>query len=52
MAVILILIRIDQLVGVQDEVAGMGVVDRRLSPRFPRLVGLSVVGIGADQLDL
>ncbi len=44
--------RIDHLVGVQDEVAHVGVVDRGLGAGLPRLLGLLVVRIGADELDL
>jgi len=38
--------------GVDDEVAHMGVVHGRLSPRPPSPVRLLIAGIGADEIDL
>ena len=43
--------RVQQLVGVDDEVAGVGVVDRGLGLGLPGLVGLVVARIGADEFD-
>src|SRR6185437_10559740 len=48
--VVAVLVRIEQLVGVDDEVAGEGVVDRRLRLRLPGGAGGRVVGIGADEV--
>src|SRR5690349_17344518 len=44
--------RIEQAVGMKDEVAHVGVVDRALCRALPGIKGGLVVRIGADKIDL
>src|SRR6185503_10224896 len=43
--------RIEQAVGVNDEIAHARVVDRALRGALPRIVGGAIVRIGADKID-
>ena len=48
----MIIMRIEQLVRMDDEIAHVGIVHRRLRLGLPRRIGLSIVGESPDHLDL
>ena len=49
--VTVVVVGIDQLVGVDDKVTHQRIVDRRLCLGTPGAYGLGMVGIGANELD-